>query len=152
MIWLLSNLEGTGLKTGHKKALEEVFGWTSLKEQSVNMLMFWGTTPPPNSGHALQKRLLISRWKWIASWASASHCSCSSAHLMYPQIQWPLGEVGWAGLSNTCSPHLCCRRVPCLPAAKTNTESEVISQALSGRWIILDLCHHRQSGNLSSLE
>ena len=46
MIWLFSNLEGTGLKTGHKKALEEVFGWASLKEQSVNMFVFQGPPPP----------------------------------------------------------------------------------------------------------
>lgn len=45
MIWLFSNLKGTGLKTSHKKVLKEVFGWTSLKEQSLNILMFWG--PPP---------------------------------------------------------------------------------------------------------
>ena len=59
MIWLFRNLKGTGLKTSHKKVLEEVFGWTSLKEQSLNILMFWGL--PPNSGHALQKKLIISR-------------------------------------------------------------------------------------------
>ena len=58
----------------------------------------------------------------------------------------------WAGLSNICSPHHCCRRVPCLLAAKTNAESEMTSHTPGGRWITLDLCHQRKGGNLSSLE
>lgn len=75
----------------------------SEEGQSVNMFVF--REPLPSSGHALQKRFLISRWRRTASWASArSYCSCSRAHDVPTNKVATWQRCGWAGLSNTCSP------------------------------------------------
>ena len=71
---------------------------------------------------------------------------------MYPQIQWPRGRGGGGQGSATVAPLPTVAVVPCLLAAKTNAVSEVTSHTPGGRWLTLDLCHHRQGGNLSSLE